>query len=125
MANAGPGLIDTRVLGKPLIFSGKEEHYPEWHESFLSWAGLFNSVIAGHLELAKTHPREINFEELPPEMQVMTQMVFHMFMQICCTRARSRSSEVFPAETALKPSAGFTTGFTSIPMARTSQTCST
>ena len=83
MANAGPGLVDTRVLGKPLIFSGKEEHYSEWHESLLSWAGLFNGVIAGHLENAKLHPREITFEELPAEMQVMTQMVFHMFMQIC------------------------------------------
>ena len=87
MAHAGPGLIDTRVLGKPPTFHGKEADYPEWHESFLSWAGLFNGVVAGHLELAKTHPREIVFDQLPAEMQVMTQMVFHMFMQICRGRA--------------------------------------
>ena len=84
---AGPGLIDTRVLGKPPTFHGKEQEYPEWHESFLSWAGLFNGVVAGHLELAKTHPTEIIFDQLPAEMQVMTQMVFHMFMQICRGRA--------------------------------------
>ena len=84
---AGPGLIDTRVLGNPPTFHGKEQEYPEWHESFLSWAGLFNGVVAGHLDLAKNHPREIVFDDLPAEMQVMTQMVFHMFMQICRGRA--------------------------------------
>ena len=80
---AGRGPIDTRVLGKPPTFHGKEPEYPEWHESFLSWAGLFNGAIAGHLENAKLHPREIIFNELPAEMQVMTQLIFHVFMQLC------------------------------------------
>ena len=87
MAAAGPGLIDTRVLGKPFHFLGKESEYEEWHESFLSWAGLFNGAIAEHLEAAQAHPREITFEELPAEMQVMTQLIFHVFMQLCKKRA--------------------------------------
>ena len=82
MAYAGPGLIDIRVLGKPPIFSGKESDYPAWLEHLLSWAVLFNSAVAGHLDLAKTHPREINFEELPTEMKMLTKLVFHVLMQI-------------------------------------------
>ena len=84
-------MIDTRVLGKPPTFHGKEQEYPEWHESFLSWAGLFNGAIAGHLEAAKAHPREITFEELPTEMQVMTQRIFRVFMQLCKKRAFTRT----------------------------------
>ena len=82
-------MVDTRVLGKPPLFHEKESDYSEWHENFLSWAGLFNVAVAGHVENAKQHSREITFKELPADMQVMTRMVFHVLMQICKNRAHT------------------------------------
>ena len=89
MAQAGPGLIDTRVSGKPPIFSGKEHDYQAWLEHILSWAVLFNAAVAGHLELAKDHPQEIIYDNLPPEMKVLSQLIFHVLMQICRGRANT------------------------------------
>ena len=71
------------------MFSGKEHEYQNWLEHILSWATLFNSAVSGHLEAAKDHPQEIVYDQLPGEMQVLTQLVFHVLMQICRGRANT------------------------------------
>ena len=39
---SGINLIDTRVIGKPAQYHGKEKDFVEWRENFSSWAELLN-----------------------------------------------------------------------------------
>ena len=55
MAGAGPGqgLVDTRVLGKPGTFSGKDEDWPEWSfvmKAYIVCTGTFTGKALKTIE---------------------------------------------------------------------------
>ena len=81
------GLIDTRVLGKPDRFYGKEENWEEWKDQFESWAGLLDATVGGHLQDAAKLADPIPYDPLSAEMKVMTKLVFHVLMNLCKKRA--------------------------------------
>ena len=84
---AAPGLIDTRVLGKPDRLYGKESEYEEWKESFESWAGLLNDSIGEFLRAAAKEVDPIVYAGLKPEMKVMTKLIYHVLVNLCKKRA--------------------------------------
>ena len=45
-------MIDTRVLGKPDEFFGKENEWDEWRDQFESWAGLLDPTVGASLQAA-------------------------------------------------------------------------
>ena len=78
----GINLIDTRVIGKPSQFHGKESQFLEWCENFSSWAELLNPACGGLLEDAAKEKLPIQYVPLPHDMKIMTHMLFHVLMQV-------------------------------------------
>ena len=75
---SGVSLIDTRVLGKPSQFHGKEKEFLEWREIFASWAELLHPSVGGLLDAAGKEMPPINYEKLPPDMKTMTHLSNHI-----------------------------------------------
>ena len=101
---SGINLIDTRVIGKPAQFHGKESHFIEWRENFSSWAELLNPACGGLLEAASKEKNAIAYEPLTQDMKIMTHMLFHVLMQVCKGRA-------FTVVRRIKVMTGFRNGF--------------
>ena len=83
---SGVSLIDTRVLGKPSQFHGKEKEFLEWRENFASWAEL-HPAVGSLLDAAGKEKTPINYEKLPPDMRTMAHLLFHVLMQVCKNKA--------------------------------------
>ena len=45
-------LLDTRSLGKPGLFSGKETEWSQWHSVFTSWTAMLSKEMADEMKLA-------------------------------------------------------------------------
>ena len=60
----GGGLVDTRGVGKPPVFKGIEDKYPEWMAKMLAYLRAVNPEAADWIKWAMNHNDPASDEEI-------------------------------------------------------------
>ena len=81
---AGAELIDTRVLGRPMTFDGKELHWRSFKFQFAAYCGALDRRLRELLTLAENHTApELRNTVLGPDAQL-----YYMLIMICQENAQ-------------------------------------
>ena len=71
VTNPVAGIIDTRVLGKPNHFSGKELEFQDFKFQVIVYCGLLESELPPMMKILAQQAKEIRQQAEPPEEHVL------------------------------------------------------
>ena len=77
----GSQVLDTRGLGKPPSFSGKDSEWMEWSFKFESWCALLD--LEQIMTAAASEVQPIVMDGLREEVRRKVRGLFHVLVQTC------------------------------------------
>ena len=78
-------LLDTKSLGKPGPFSGKETEWSSWSFVFLSWVSMLSSEMRAEVKLAVESTTVATTTD--PAVNGRSSQLYHMLVLLCKGRA--------------------------------------
>ena len=75
--------IDTKLLGRPDIFDGKEEKWPDWSMVFRAYAGILGEHITPGLSAAESGEVVLNSALPEPEKKESSKALFFTLVMLC------------------------------------------
>ena len=79
--------MDTKQLGKPVLFYGDEEEFSDFRFLFYNYMGLIDIRIPGELKKLPAKEFEIVFENLEPGEKQVAVMVFYILASLLRKKA--------------------------------------
>ena len=78
-------VLDSRLIGRPEAFSGKEEDWPMWSLSVRSFAGSVHPEMLRLMQIAETRKdQEIDECEVGQSQKVLDNQLYFTLTQLCC-----------------------------------------
>ena len=84
----GRGLLDTRSLTKPGVFSGKETDWAEWVFTWRAWVALLSERLSNLLRWTEEQREPPNDEAVEPEDRRLSEQFF--FVLVMQTKGRAQ-----------------------------------
>ena len=71
------GMIDTKTLGRPERFSGKNEEWSSWAFIFKAWVGCLPGDADALMDEAQNRDHEVKMEVLRPQQQSVSKGLYY------------------------------------------------
>ena len=87
MATPAAGIIDTRVLGKPGHFSGKETEFRDFKFQVIVYCGLVEPELPAMIKISAQQEDEIKMDPLTPDQRNKAKMLYYILAMLTSKRA--------------------------------------
>ena len=72
------GVVDTRILGGPERFDGKDAGWYDFKFEFENYMGAVNSTVVEMMEVAAEHPDVIPMSVMTTDQKAVSQQLFYV-----------------------------------------------
>ena len=93
-----PPAIDTRVIGKPEMFFGSREKFPEWSFVFKAYMSAIDARYSDLLEQAGDKDSIIRNLDLEPHEKQLSTQLYYILVMLCRDKAQDKMNAVGSGE---------------------------
>lgn len=80
-------IVDTKVLGKPSIFYGKDSEFHDWNFSLTNYLGCLRSDVPTMMEIAAKQKQPIPMDVLTPEQTQICKSLYYVLSMLVKKKA--------------------------------------
>ena len=91
-------MVDTRVLGKPRNFSGKDEDWTGWVTIFRAYAGAIDNQLLADMQRAEVQLQPVANAHLEPAQAQRSAQLYYILALLCEGRAQTKVSNMMMGE---------------------------
>ena len=94
MMNVANAIIDTRVLGKPSQFHGKDKDFPEFKHGLIAYLGCLNPDLPEMMQQSAAETNPIEATRLNDAARKLTKQLYFVLSMLCKGKALRISKKV-------------------------------
>ena len=87
VTNPVAGIIDTRVLGKPNHFTGKEHEFQDFKFQAIMYCGLLEAELPPMAKISAQQENEVKMSPLTTDQQNKVKMLYYILAMLMNKRA--------------------------------------
>ncbi len=88
-----PGVLDQRVLGRPIAFSGEEKDWREWSFVFVAFLSTLSPEFRDEMHHAGVEADEIDPSRLNASVRARSEQLYYLL----CVQCRGKALELLRA----------------------------